>query len=279
MKTIVPLHVRIAGSGFPILCVHGHPGSSGCMSVFTAHLSRRFRTLAPDLRGYGRSRPPGAFSMDVHLLDLQALLDRLEIDRCLILGWSLGGIIAMELAATQPQRVAGMILLGTAARPRGKHPPTDWADLLNTGIASALNWIRPGWQWNIDTFGKRSLYRYLMTQQTPAAYRFLAAEGTAAYLQTSIAAHQALAERNKGYDGRSYLQNIRCPALVLAGEDDRHISVESSQETARHLPNAQWQSYPRAAHLFPWEIPERVLDDIDRWLDRHRHLWHEGRGD
>ncbi|NJL22591.1 MAG: alpha/beta fold hydrolase, partial [Leptolyngbyaceae cyanobacterium SM1_3_5] len=95
-----PLNVQIQGSGYSILCLHGHPGSAASMSVFTEHLSQRFQTIAPDLRGYGRSQTSEPFTMQDHLIDLEALLDRLNTERTLILGWSLGGILAMELALT-----------------------------------------------------------------------------------------------------------------------------------------------------------------------------------
>lgn len=269
-RQTVQLSADIQGQGFPILCLHGHPGSGSCLSVFTQHLSKRFQTLAPDLRGYGRSLARGNFQMTDHLLDLEALLDRHAIDRCLVLGWSLGGILAIELALKLPARVSGLILIATAARPRSSHPPVGWQDLLYTGVASIANRIAPSWAWNIETFGKRSLYRYLIQQHTPAAYRFLAFEGMSAYLQTSGAARRAVsAALRQGYDRLADLPKIECPSLVLAAAADRHITCESSLETARLLKNCQSHCYANAAHLFPWEIPERVLADIDRWIDAH----------
>jgi proline iminopeptidase len=260
----------VQGQGFPILCLHGHPGSGQSLSVFTQFLSQRFRTIAPDLRGYGNSRTQTDFVMTDHLSDLDALLDCHQIDRCLVLGWSLGGILALELALRSPERVSGLILVATAARPKGSHPAIAWQDNAYTGIASILNWFHPGWQWNIDTFGRRSLYRYLLQQHTPAAYHYLAKDALPAYLQTSNRATQALSMALQGgYNRLADLSTIQCPCLVLAGADDRHITAASSLETAQALPDAEYHCYPNAAHLFPWEIPALVQADIDRWLAQH----------
>ncbi|WP_346292272.1 alpha/beta hydrolase [Sphaerothrix gracilis] len=261
------LAVQIAGSGTPILCLHGHPGSGQSMSVFTGHLSQRFQTLAPDLRGYGTSQARQPFAMADHLSDLVELLDQQQIERCWILGWSLGGILAMELALTYPERVQGLILIATAARPRSSHPPVTWQDNLYTGIAAIVNRFLPAWQWNIDTFGQRSLYRYLIQQHTEFAYRKLAFEGLPAFLQTSKFANQALRQAlRQGYNRLEDLHQIEVPCLLLFGECDRHITPASSLETAQHLPNCEYHRYANVAHLFPWEIPQRVLQDIDRWL-------------
>ncbi|AFY48913.1 putative hydrolase or acyltransferase of alpha/beta superfamily [Nostoc sp. PCC 7524] len=264
------LKLDIQGQGFPILALHGHPGCGRSLSVFTNHLSQRFQTYAPDLRGYGKSRFNDSFTMQDHLTDLEALLDRFQMEKCLVLGWSLGGILAMELALRLPQRVTGLILVATAARPRGNHPPITWQDNLYTGVAALLNYVKPSWGWNIETFGKRSLFRHLIQQHTPTAYSYIAKEAVPAYLKTSTAATRALYSAiRSGYNRLEDLKQINCPSLVMAGDQDRHITAESSLETAQHLKNSHWRCYPNTAHLFPWEIPEQVLSDIDHWLVKH----------
>ncbi|RZM77977.1 alpha/beta fold hydrolase [Leptolyngbya iicbica] len=264
------LNVDVSGQGYPLLCLHGHPGNAACMQVFTEKLSRRYTTIAPDLRGYGHSRTTQPFAMIDHLADLSDLLDQLNIQQCLVLGWSLGGILAMELALQQPQRIAGLMLLGTAARPRGNHPPISWQDNALTAIASLINKVAPGWQWNIDTFGQRSLYRYLIQQHTPQAYQRLANEAFPAFLQTSKPAQQALNQALRaGYNRLPDLEKIAIPSLILCGECDRHITAQASHETAQHLPHSTFKQYPQTAHLFPWEIPEGVLADLEHWLQTH----------
>ncbi|KAF3884951.1 MULTISPECIES: alpha/beta fold hydrolase [Nostocales] len=271
------LNVYIQGEGFPILCLHGHPGSGSSLSVFSDRLSKRFQTFAPDLRGYGRSRYTQNFVMHDHLLDLENLLDRYQIKKCLILGWSLGGILAMELALRLPERVTGLILIATAAKPRSNHPPVTLQENLYTGIAALLSCIKHDWMWNIDTFGKRSLFKYLIRQHTPTAYGYIAKHAVPAYLQTSSAATRALFTAIKsGYDRLTDLEQINCPSLVLAGAQDCHITANSSLETFQFLKNSQWLCYSDTAHLFPWEIPNQVLNDIELWLEQHPQVTANG---
>ena len=239
------------------------------MAVFEEQFAPRFRVLAPDLRGYGHSRTRSPFTMADHLADLTHLLAQAVSpgERPLLLGWSLGGILALELALGNPQGFAGLILIASAARPRGNHPPITWADQGFTAIASLINRLYPGWPWNIRTFGQRSLYRYLLHHHTPAAYRRLAQEGFPAYFQTSAFAQRALSQAlRQGYDRRASLPTLTLPTLILCGQGDRHITAASSQETAALLPRSTLHTFPDAAHLLPWEIPERLLGAIEAWL-------------
>ena len=225
-----------------------------------------FRTYAPDLRGYGQSRTRYPFAMASHIDDLEELLAQYSIDECLVLGWSLGGILAMELALRCPNTARGLILIGTAARPVGSHPPITWQDNVLTGIAGGLNWALPAFEPVVE-LGKRSLFRYLIQQHTPTAYRYLARQGAPAALQTSRYAGAALSSAIRaGYNRLPDIKALQMPSLMLCAECDRHITAAASLETARALPNCESHYYLETAHLFPWEIPDRVNLDIQNWL-------------
>jgi len=263
------LHTEVLGpdTGYPVLCLHGHPGSGRAMEVFAAPLAAMgFRTYAPDLRGYGRSRTKYPFEMTRHLDDLEELLAQHRVERCLVVGWSLGGILAMELALRRPEVVQGMVLVGTAARPRGSHPPISLMDNVMTGLAGLLNWVRPGNRCAI-ALGKKSLFRYLICNHTPEAYGYLAAEGAPAVIKMSRHADAALSRAIRaGYNRVPNLRELTMPSLMLCGECDRHITADSSLETARALSNCKVHCYSNTAHLFPWEIPAQMNEDIRSWL-------------
>ncbi|WP_103666806.1 alpha/beta fold hydrolase [Pseudanabaena sp. BC1403] len=277
-----------------VLCLHGHPGNSEAMQIFAKYFhDKGIKAISPDLRGYGNCKATVNFTMLDHIQDLwdllesdrqsdqQNLLNDYPETEYLILGWSLGGILAMELAlrAAEQQnlthnnvtpKIAGLILIATAAKPRSGLPKIAWWEYANLVIAVALHWIAPKQRWHIEWLGKRSLIRYLIQQHTQEAYDQISHTGARAYLQTSRYAQRALMQAlRQGYDRTGDLDKIQVPCLAIAAEQDRHITAASTLETAKLLPNCEYISYPNTAHLLPWEIGDRLLADIDSWCDRH----------
>ncbi len=270
-----------------VLCLHGHPGNSEAMQIFGQHFQEQgIKVIAPDLRGYGNCQASSSFTMLDHIEDLWDLLMRdrqLEPDsEYLILGWSLGGILAIELAlrifeaqnlrsVNNPSpKIIGLILIATAAKPRSSLPKIAWWEYLNLAIAVILHLllskIAPKTRWHIDWFGKRSLIKYLIQQHTQTAYDQISTTGAKAYLQTSRYAQIALIQAlRQGYDRTADLAKIQIPCLAIAAEQDRHITAAATAETAKLLPNCEFICYPNTAHLLPWEIGDRLLADIDAW--------------
>ena len=95
-----------------IVCVHGYTGSADAFNALARRLQDRFHILAPDVRGHGESAwsPAGAYQYADQAGDLAAFVDRLGLDRFVLIGTSMGGIIAMAYAVAHPQRLRGLVI-------------------------------------------------------------------------------------------------------------------------------------------------------------------------
>src|SRR5438067_6227965 len=106
-------HVEVAGDGSPLLLLHGFTGSLRTWDALRSTLGASTRVIAMDLIGHGRSaapRDPERYTLDLAVADVAALLDSLELDSTNVLGYSMGGRLALQFAVTHPKRVRALIL-------------------------------------------------------------------------------------------------------------------------------------------------------------------------
>src|SRR5207244_13631898 len=96
----------------PIVCVHGYTGSADAFNALARHLGDRYRILALDVRGHGESAwsPTGAYSYADQAGDLAEFAGRLGLDQVVLIGTSMGGIIAMAYAAEHAERLLGLVI-------------------------------------------------------------------------------------------------------------------------------------------------------------------------
>lgn len=137
--TDMQLFAREAGSGEPLILLHGNGESSEYFAAQLAHFSARCRVIAVDTRGHGRSpRGTAPFTFGQFAEDLAAFLDARGIDRAHILGFSDGASIAMEFALRWPARVGRLILNGANLNPRGVKLSVQAPIVLGYGLVSLI---------------------------------------------------------------------------------------------------------------------------------------------
>ncbi len=246
------------------------PGLGNDLQVWTPlslELHRRRPTLPVlllDNLGAGRSpAPPPPYCIEEMAADVLALLDHLHLPRVHLLGHSMGGMIALHLAATHPERVAGLLLCSSAARLSRRNV------LLFEHVLHGLrSGVSPEWI-------TKELFFWLLSPQALGA-----PEGEARldalvretmdnpFLQTlnGLAGQiRAIAD----FDASSDLGLIQAPALVLHGAADPLILPQEAETLARNIDGGRLELLKGAGHLPHIEAPEQFLEPVLDFLKQH----------
>ena len=247
-------HYLDQGSGPVLLLLHGLGSSARDwekqMQTFSAH----FRVLAPDLRGFGASSRVGPYSIEQFAADAWGLLDQLGIERFHLLGYSMGGAVALQMVLAQPERVARLIISNSVPsfRPRSR---VHWLMLCYRLVTMALLGPRVlaklSMQHMFPKPEQRKL-REINTQRAARTGRWVYLASLAALTKWSVVDH---------------LSKLTKPTLVLAAEHD-YFSREDIVQFAHALPCGRLQIFPDTHHGLPQEEPadynEAVLDFLTR---------------
>lgn len=246
--TIGDLFVMRRGqSGPPLICIHGAGGSSRHWGLMIEPLATVAQVYAVDLPGHGRSPVTGdPVTIANNAQAISALHTALGLPPAIVLGHSMGGAIALQLAVDAPQMVAGLGLIGSAARLRVA--PTLLAGLGGDAVArqeaitQLVNWLF-----------------------SPAADPALAAEAAAEYTALDPAILLADLQACDGFDIRPQLATIRCPALVVTGADDTLTPPKLGAELAAGL-GGEHRLLANVGHMPMLETPSQLSQLLRSWI-------------
>jgi len=119
----IEIHYRETGEGFPIVLIHGYTGNSRNWALTAPALAERFRVISVDLRGHGQSAKPvseDAYALETMASDVYELLKNLDVNECVLVGHSMGGMVSQLLVLEHPEIVTALILVDTAGEvPKG----------------------------------------------------------------------------------------------------------------------------------------------------------------
>jgi 3-oxoadipate enol-lactonase len=249
----IELSYERSGSGPPLLLIMGMSGTAlHWGESFLRELRRDFDVIAYDHRGVGEStRLAGALTIAELAGDASALLTALEIDAAHVLGISMGGMVAQELALAHPEQVLTLALGCTyCGGPRSVH--TDPA--LMAGLSAAImsgdraRALRAGWEINVSPTMARDEAAYAEYLEI-ARRRRVAVPVVMAQLQ-ACAAH----------DTSERLHELAMPTLVLHGTEDQLLPVANGRLIASLISGSRLEIFDGVGHLFFWERPERSAE-------------------
>jgi pimeloyl-ACP methyl ester carboxylesterase len=260
---------RVAGSGPPVVLIHGMLNSSSHWQAVAEALAGDYTVVAPDLIGHGDSAAPrGDYSLGAHAASIRDLLAAIGIDRASIVGHSLGGGVAMQFFYQFPQRVERLVLISSGGLGREVSPLLRTAAL--PGMSGLLSLtIHPRLLGALRSSGSRLRERgvgsgvYL--QAIARALRPLEnADARQAFLHTLRSVIDMHGQRVSATDRLGLLEAI--PTLIVWGERDRTIPIEHGRLAHAAIPHSFFRTLPRAAHFPHLEDPEGLSAVLREFL-------------
>ena len=251
------------GEGPPMVWAHGLFGTLHDWDETIASFRGRYRVVAYDARGHGRSEVPDrpeAYSHDIIIEDMRGVLDALGIARAVIGGHSMGGNVALNFALRYPERCLAVIPVSTGA---GSTDSQWWHDLMGgladmavrEGMAAVLEEMRkmPNWASALGQSRLGDRIRQQALDSSPGA------------MASTI--RGALMKRPSIFQLESELRKMPVKAQLVAGELDTPV-IEASGFMARQIPEVSLEIIPGVGHYPHLEAPEVFLPLVKRFLDR-----------
>jgi pimeloyl-ACP methyl ester carboxylesterase len=252
-------------SALPVICVHGYTSSAEAFNAMARQLQDRAHIIAMDVRGHGGSgwSPEGAYGYADQARDLAALIDRLGIDRFVLIGTSMGGVISMVYASQHADRLRGLVLndIGPdveagSGRITGlvRSRPEDFASLEEAmqyrRQTSPITAARP-------PEDQRETARGVLRERPDARWAW---KMDPAYIEQRIA---------RGPPVRPplwpVLETLPCPTLVIWGTDSDVLSEAQAKRMAAALPKGELVAVPGVGHA-PTLVEPPILAALDRLL-------------
>ncbi|HTO11764.1 MAG TPA: alpha/beta fold hydrolase [Candidatus Binatia bacterium] len=244
----IELNYIEAGSGEPLLLIMGFGGDHLAWAFQTPVFAQQYRVIAFDNRGAGQSDVPDVpYTTRMMADDAAGLLDHLKIERAHVIGVSMGGMIAQELALNHPRRVRSVQLHCTLARPdRYMHALIENWRVVRAKV-TAEEWMRVVALW---------LFAPTTYVERPELVEAIIQTGIANPYPFTLTGFLRQGDAVRGHDTFDRLATLAAPALVSVADEDILVPPRFSRELAAAVPGARLQTIERAGHCYFWERPD-----------------------
>jgi pimeloyl-ACP methyl ester carboxylesterase len=249
----VSISYQVEGRGEPLVMIMGFSGRRSGWIRQIPFFKRYYQVITFDNRGVGKSdKPPGPYSTRMMANDTLGLMDLLGIEKAHIMGVSMGGMIAQELAINYPQRVMKLVLACTSASQDKTSGDTlehtKFLRLTPEGQVSAI----------VGLAFDKPLYRFVFGLLARVQIKLVGSSGT-----VGIAGQSEACQKHNTLDR---LPIITAPTLVIVGTADRIINPVSSEVIAGKIPNAKLVRIDGGSHCFSFEMKNEFNREVLNFL-------------
>lgn len=229
-----------------VVLIHG-AGGTHLHWPYNLRRLNNHRVFAPDLPGHGKSSGLGKQSVEKYAETIAEWMDAVGIERALIVGHSMGGAIAQTLCIKFPQKVTGLILIGTGARLAVNQDLLEKLSIPSSTPA-AIDLVTR-WSWNPETNEK------LLTKVREQMMS----------IRSAVIYGDFLACNN--FDLTRQINRIQVPTLIIVGENDKMTPLDLNKQLERKIPTAKMCVISGCGHMVMLENPEAVADEVFGFIE------------
>ena len=243
------LHFLEEGTGEALFLLHGNAGSGRVWAKVISELASGYRVIAHDRQGFGESdkSETGSFGPHDYADELADLMDALTIEKAQVCGISFGGMVAQCFALNYPERVNGLVLVGTTADRTGRSVPDTLAEL-----------ERDGW----PAVSKRLVQSWFRPESDPQDI----SEACEIALQSSQRMRELTLIALGSFDIKNDIHRIIAPTLVIVGEQDQTCPLSMAKIIHKSIAESRLVTIPACAHLVPVEQPQAFTETLSAFL-------------
>jgi non-heme chloroperoxidase len=229
--------------GAAIVMLHGYSDTHRSFDLMRPHLPRAWRTIAVTQRGHGLSdKPQTGYAMRDFAADVAGLLNALDIERAIIVGHSMGAAVALQVAATYPERVAGLVLMGAFA---------SFGDKAEVDELAAT----------VEAFGEELDPEFVLAFQESTCTQMIPQRFLETVVNESLKCPTRVwREALGGILGAQPVacaEQVRAPAALIWGDSDAYIPHADQLQLRDAMPSARLYGLAGVGHAVHWEQPER----------------------
>jgi len=264
------LYYESYGEGRPLILIHGAWATHLWWRWQIPDLARDYRVVAFDVRGHGQSSPlRGVFSIDGFANDLQMLLKRIRITSPVIIGWSMGAMIAMQYGLNQPSSAKALILIAASGHRIPRLKLRVYIDYLQSLLNLFADFAQPRkFDRSTEQFPRQNVWleHQVKKMLSPQASRDVLKWVLNDIQKTPRDNYFHLWKSLWDWQAGDQLRRIRIPSLILAGAQDSVIPLRFSWLLHDTIPNSKLRIFENAGHYLVLEHPEGVNVEILKFL-------------